>query len=132
MNRQSLLLLSLAIGAALTAFLFKTVQKNRMEDHREHAEIALSQIQETIVLKKLWRNNNQKKALITIKSTLPADKIKRFHLERAKASIELSGLSGKDLNRLLSRLSSLPLRFKSVKIERYRNEVYALECLCAW
>ena len=132
MNRRNLLFLGLAVGAALAAFFFKTVQNKRMEQHRKNTEIALSQIQETIALEKLWRNNNQKKALMAIKSILPADKIKRFHLERTKASIELSKLSGKELNHLLSRLSSLPLRFKSLSIERHKSEVYTLECLCTW
>lgn len=132
MNRRNLLLLVLAVGAALAAFFFKTVQNKRTQQHRERTEIALSQIQETIALEKLWRNNSQKKALIAIKSSLPADKIKKFHIERTKASIGLSKLSGKELNHLLSRFFSLPLQFKSLNIERHKNEVYTLECLCTW
>ncbi|WP_292657746.1 hypothetical protein [Nitratifractor sp.] len=131
MSQRNLLLLGLALAITLAAFLFKTVQHRELEQKQKQTQIALAQIQKTVALEKIWRGKGLPKKLDRLKNEFPKEKIKAFRFKHKKAAIAFQNLSGRELNRLVSKLASLPLQFKTLVIERQKDR-YSMECTCLW
>ncbi|NPA51185.1 MAG: hypothetical protein GXO02_06115, partial [Epsilonproteobacteria bacterium] len=79
----------------------------------------------------LWQAKGIYSKLQALTSTFPNSGRRAVRLERRKLALSLENLSDKELNRILGKLASLPIRFKQLDILR-SNDKFRLECLCNW
>lgn len=93
------------------------------QDHQE--------VQKVIALQKLWGSKGIKSKIDKVISTTPKGKIINYKIKRSRLDLKLSGLSDRELNKILTKLSMLPIQFKSLKVAR-DGEKFLMECLCVW
>ncbi len=125
--RRALLILAAVLMFASLAY--RTFEAHRLETVRRQSEQTLKEVAATVALERLWHTKDWKKKLPRLRQMLPQNEIKRFELKGEKLSILLEGVEGKDLNRFLSRLESLPLQIQTLEVQGEKNR-YRMECRC--
>ncbi len=125
--RRTLLILAAVLMFASLAY--RIFEAHRLETVRHQSEQTLKEVTSTVALERLWHTKDWKKKLLHLRQILPQNEIKRFELKGEKLSILLEGVEGKDLNRFLSRLESLPLQIQTLEVQGEKNR-YRMECRC--
>jgi len=103
------------------------------KDYNQNVNLALNQAKEVeniAQLQNLWSAKGVVKKLNNFLNTIPSNK-KRVAINRKKATISFIDMNERELNRALSKLASLPIKFNSLNITRSGNK-FSLECLCVW
>lgn len=124
----------LLLGALLLlsgSWFFKIYEAQRLERIEQESAKTRQQLQETLALQKLWEAKGLEKKLETIRRLIPPPQRKRFLKRHRSLELQVEGMEGRRLNRLLSKLGSLPLRFQKLDITRH-NDRYSMECRCKW
>ena len=126
-NKGSLIVIaSLIFLAASVLFSYSSKKEYLKESKRAKQEIA--ELKETKDLQKLWRAKGMKSKL---NKALASFGSKNLKIERKKATLTASNLSYTQLNKMLNKLASLPLRFEELKVDK-RGDNFDLECKCVW
>ena len=130
-QHEFIVLVSLLI--LIAAITFKAYQHKQMESKRAEANTMIAKIEDVATMKKLWYKNKKiSQKLLSIKSALPAQKIKKFQLGKRKATIILEQLNGSELNKITGKyLASIAIQITELQIDR-NGKNYTLELRCKW
>ena len=115
----------------LLAFIFKSKESSNFLKKSQEINRAIAEVKETKELEKIWNPVHIKRKLEFIRSVIPSNSIKYYNIKRRKVEISVDKLSGRDLNNLISKLSSTPVKFTTMDIKRDGDE-YSMECICQW
>ena len=130
MNKNILLIIVSALILAV-AIIFDITAKNEYKHKVIDIKKEAHEIKEVAKLQNLWSGRGVKSKLERVIRTLPSNKKSNIEFKRTKAKLSFVNLTDRELNRILGRLASLPVRFKNLTIKRV-NENFNLECLCVW
>jgi hypothetical protein len=125
------LLLGATFLLAMIAFFYR---HNAIRDYRSiqtETTTSLAEIQEVSNLKRLWNSKGVRTKLNQLKGVIPASSFTLFTIDQHKTHLRAEKLDGPHLNRLISRIGSLPVEILSLKVDR-RGEQYTMECRCKW
>lgn len=125
------LLLGGALLLALAAFFYRQSAARDYRALQTETKTTLAEIREVSDLKHLWSSKGIRAKLNRLKSVVPASSFTLFSVDRHKAHLKAEKLDGPHLNRLISRIGSLPVEILSLKVQR-RGEQYTMECRCKW
>jgi len=125
------LLIMLSALILLAAIIFDISAKNGYKNRVKELRVESKEIREVASLQRLWGAKGIKSKLDRVLRVIPNSKRKVVNIKRTKAQLSFVNLTDKELNRLLGKLASLPLRFKTLSVNRV-NENFNLECLCVW
>jgi hypothetical protein len=123
----------LAISALFLAasILFSITQKSNYKKALNSIKQESAQVEKIAALQQLWKAKGMKSKVEKVLNLAPASKKERLAIKRGKADIKLNSLTDRELNKILTKLSMLPLQFKKLQIVR-SGEEFVLECLCVW
>jgi len=110
---------------------YSYTQSRRLAQAEEEARNTHREIRDILALKALWDDRNLPEKARKIRSLLRPEQIEDFTLKKRKLEMKTRNLSGRDLNRLMGKLGALPLRIRTLKIQR-SGDRYRLECQCKW
>jgi len=124
----------LAIAIA-TLFLIGSIAYNysarkSYEDNLNRINAQIDDIKYIKNLKRVWSAKAITKKINKALSSVPA-KSKKVLIKRKKATISLKSLNERTLNTALSKLASLPINFRELKVAK-SGRMYELECKCDW
>ena len=126
-----LLIVSAALLILIASIAFDISQKRAYYQNQAKVQKDIDEIKSVAAMQRLWKAKGIKSKINRILNLIPANKRKNVKLSRSKAQLNLSNLSDRELNKVLSKLAMLPIEFKSLNIKR-ENQNYSLECLCVW
>lgn len=115
----------------IVSVLFAISQKQNFNKTVVQAKQEAAEIDKVSQLQKLWSAKGMVSKLNRALKIIPSSKKPVLNIKRTKARFTLKGLSQKEFNRVLGKLSSLPIRYKSLKATR-NGDTFTLECLCDW
>ncbi len=129
MNKNIIVVL-VAFVFALAALAFKYYQKNEFQKQVSQLE---KEKKELFYIKELERIWSAKQIRMKVSQALAniEEKKKRINFSRKKLTLFLNDLTDKEINLALSKLASLPLKFKDLKLQK-SGENFKMECVCVW
>ena len=128
---KNLLIVVAALLILIASIAFDISQKRAYYQNQAKVQKDIDEIKSVAAMQKLWKAKGIKSKINRILNSIPANKRKNVKISRSKAQLNLSNLSDRELNKVLSKLAMLPIEFKSLNIKR-DNQNYSLECLCVW
>jgi len=120
-----------ALAFMLAAGIYKSYETRRLDKLQQQSQTAVQELQDTLALKALWDDKELRKKAEKLRTLLKEDQLTSFQLKQRSLELQAQKLSGRELNRLMSKLGSLPLQIQSLEISR-SNDYYTLECKCKW
>ncbi|MFK5975627.1 MAG: hypothetical protein QM493_03870 [Sulfurovum sp.] len=90
----------------------------------------LSDMRNVIALKKLWTDKKTSQRVAKLKSIVPISKVK-WSNKRKKVKASYRDLSARELNKLISKILSLPIEIKLLTIQNI-SKSYSVEFKCKW
>ncbi len=128
---KNLLIVVAALLILIASIAFDISQRRAYYQNQAKVQKEIDEIKSVAVMQKLWKAKGIKSKINRILNSIPANKRKNVKISRSKAQLNLSNLSDRELNKVLSKLAMLPIEFKSLNIKR-DNQNYSMECLCVW
>jgi hypothetical protein len=125
------MILAAVVLLTILAFFYRYKEVRNYQSLQQETQTTLSQIREITDLKRIWSTKGLRTKLDRLKGVVPATSFKVFSIEQHKAHLRAEGLDGLHLNRLLSRIGSLPVAILSLKVQR-QGDRYTMECRCKW
>jgi len=113
------------------AIIYRHGAVNSLHESRAEFDMASKEIKETISLRKLWSSKGLRRKIKSLGATVSPSSVKSMVIDRNKAKIVLTGLSGRELNSFLGKLAGMPVVFRRLDI-RLEGEKYRMECICGW
>jgi len=130
MSKNAIILALSALFLA-ASILFSITQKKSYEQSLTNLKEEHSQVEHIAALQQLWKAKGMKGKIEKIINRASKSKIERLNIKRGKADIKLNSLTDIEFNKILTKLSMLPLQFKKLQIVR-NGDQFILECLCVW
>lgn len=127
---KNIVLLAISSIFLIASIAFSYMQKKSFNASLERVKQESIEVKEVASLQQLWKAKGIKSKINKILNPLPSSK-KSVIFERSKVNIKLKNLSDRELNKVLTKLSMLPVQFKKLQILR-SGELFTLECLCVW
>ncbi|GEM_PF-2106357 len=124
-------MVGVALLALIFAYLFKNVSRSHFDETRALVKRSVEEIEEAKRLKSLWHVGNMRKRVEALGSAVAPSKLSAFKIQRRKVTMFVKDLKASELNRLVNKIASMPLRIEKLSIER-KNNGFTLECLCKW
>lgn len=128
---KNLLIVVAALLILIASIAFDISQRRAYYQNQAKVQKEIDEIKSVAAMQKLWKAKGIKSKINRILNSIPANKRKNVKISRSKAQLNLSNLSDRELNKVLSKLAMLPIEFKSLNIKR-DNQNYSMECLCVW
>jgi len=128
---KNLLIVVISLIFLIASIAFDFMQKRVYVKTKTEVETQVAEIKSVAALQDLWKAKGIKSKIERILNRVPKNKKANVKISRAKATINLSNLTDKELNRVLSKLAMLPIEFKTLNIKR-ANQNYSMECVCVW
>jgi len=129
MNKNTIII-ALSTLFLIGAVAFSYIQKQNFFKELEDIKVQKQEIEQTIALQKLWKAKKVKSKIESALSFLKNDQ-KYLKIDKNKAVVNLANLNEKELNRVLSKLASMPIQLKNLDIKKVGNN-FTLECKCVW
>ena len=129
MNKNSIII-ALSTLFLIGALIFSYIQKQKFFKELEDIKVQKQEIVQTIALQKLWRAKRVKSKIESAVASLKNNQ-KYLKIDKNKAVVNLANLNEKELNRVLSKLASMPIQLKNLDIKKVGNN-FTLECKCVW
>ncbi len=127
---QNELIAVLAFLLMLTGFVYKNAQLASQAQSAASAREAVSELKEVIALKKVWADKKTSQKIDKLKTLVPASKI-TWSKKGKKVTAVYKGLNAKELNKLVSKLLSLPVMITELDIKK-TDATYHVEFKCKW
>jgi len=126
-------LTAIIIGASIliAGAIFGFMQKNSYFKEMKRIEIEQKEVKDIITLQRIWKAKGIKSKINSALSNLKKTQKLKIDIKKTKANLNLANLSEKELNRILSKLASMPIVFKSLDINKIGQQ-YTMECKCDW
>jgi len=128
---KNIILIAISLLFLVGSIIFSYLQKKNYYNSLNRVKQESIEVKEVASLQQLWKAKGIKKRIQRVIGPIAPAKKERVNFKRNKVDIKLNTLTDKELNRVLTKLSTLPLQFKKLKIVRSGDE-FILECLCVW
>jgi hypothetical protein len=128
---QNEIMIGAAVLILLGGFLYQRGMMRKLEASQVRTRQAAQEIQETVVLQKVWSAKGIQSKLQAFGRSVPGAKVQTFNLQKQKLTAVFNGLSGQELNALATRMASMPVRIESFVVDRSGDQ-YAMRCVCSW
>jgi len=125
------LLLSAALLFMVLSFGYKTLMHSSLKNSQEDLVSAKAQISEIIALQELWGDKKITKKVKALEKVLSPSKVASFSVKGKKLTALFKDMSIGELNRLTSKIVSLPLSLEKFNLKQEPNG-YQLEVKCKW
>ncbi len=129
MNKNILIVLIAALFA-IFAIAFSYYQKHQFNQELHQINTTKKEILYIKDLERIWSAKGIKRKIQRALSQINSRK-KTIEIKRKKVTINLNDLTDKEINKALSKLASLPLQFKELKLNK-SGENFNMECKCVW
>ncbi len=129
LNRNLLILLGILFVIGSVFFDYK--QKRDFNQNISQLQSEQKEIESVAKLQKMWLAKGMIKKINKIANSVSASKKVNSTVKRSKAKLKFKNLTYSELNRVLSKLASLPVRFNYLNIQKEKNN-YLMECSCVW
>lgn len=129
LNRSLLILLGILFVIGSVFFDYK--QKRDFNQNISQLQSEQKEIESVAKLQKMWLAKGMIKKINKIANSVSASKKVNSTVKRSKAKLKFKNLTYSELNRVLSKLASLPVRFNYLNIQKEKNN-YLMECSCVW
>jgi len=127
---QNELIVLLAFLLLVTGFVYKSTQLALQAENAASAREAVSELKEVIALKKIWADKKISQKVDKLKILIPASKVS-WSKKGKKVTAVYKGVNAKELNKLVSRLLSLPVVITKLDIKK-TDATYHVEFKCKW
>ena len=127
---KNLILITISSIFLIGSIAFSITQKDEFANSLERVKKESFEVNSIASLQQLWKAKGVKSKIQKILNPISSSK-KSVIFERSKVDIKLKNLNDKELNRVLTKLSMLPISFKKLQVIR-KGEQFSLECLCVW
>ena len=127
---KNILAIAIATLFLIGSIVYNYSARKSYEDNLNRINTQIDDIKYIKNLKRVWSVRGIKKKINKALSGVPA-KSKKVLIKRRKATISLKSLNERTLNTALSKLASLPINFRELKVDKSGNS-YELECKCDW
>ncbi len=114
----------------LSGYIYKNSQINSQAEGAVNSQKSLSQIENVISLKKLWSDKKTTKNIKKLKTIVAKSKVK-WSRKNKKLKASFSELSARELNKVLTKLSNIPVQIKTLNIKKTASS-YSVEFQCKW
>lgn len=121
----------LAVVFMIGAGAFNLYQSQRLKQVEREVRNTQTELRDTLALKALWDTKGLREKVEKLRGLVRSDQMETFRLKKHMLELRARKLSGRDLNRLMSKLGALPLQIQELEISR-SNDLYTLECRCKW
>ncbi len=122
---------ALLFFVAFGAFLFQSYRHERLSDLTVKKTETLRTLEETMILKRTWGDRERIKQAVSSLHAYMTNKRSTWRQSGTKVDVAYEKLSGKELNRVLSKWFSFPLRIEKVSSVK-GAEGYRLEVVAKW
>ncbi len=127
---KNIIIIAISAIFLVASVAFSYMQKKSFNASLDRVKQESLEIKEVASLQQLWKAKGIKSKIQRVLNQIPASK-KSLNFKRGKVDMKLKSLSDRELNKVLTKLSMLPIQFKKLQILR-NGEVFTLECLCVW
>jgi hypothetical protein len=126
-------LIAVLIGAIflIGSVIFSYTQKSGYFKASNEFKIEQNELKDIITLQRIWKAKGVKSKINSAISSLKKSQKLKVEIKKSKAYLSLANLNEKELNRVLSKLSSMPIKFESLDINKI-NDNFTMECKCDW
>ena len=124
------LIVGLAFMLMLMAFFYKNAQISSQAEQLFTMKQEVRDFKEIIAYKRVWGDKGLSKKIDKLQTIVPASKI-TWSKKGKKLTARYSGLTPKELNKMMTKLMSLPVQIAGLDIARV-GENYNVECKCKW
>ena len=124
------LIVLLSFILMLAAFFYKNAQVASQAEQLFSMKQEVRNFKEIIAYKRLWGDKGLSKKIDRLKTVVPASKV-TWSKKGKKLTARYSGLTPKELNKMMTKLMSLPVQIAGLDIARV-GENYNVECKCKW
>jgi len=126
------IILLLSVLFALFAFIYKLSENNDVQENKANIQQQVQQIHTIDKLKKQWGGKNLANKVKTLKSVVPASKIKLFNKKSKKLTASYIGLTSNELNKVTNKLINMPVQIVLLNITKSSKNQYTMELTCKW
>ena len=127
---KNILAIAIATLFLIGSIVYNYSARKSYEDNLNRINTQIDDIKYIKNLKRVWSAKAITKKINKALSSVPA-KSKKVLIKRKKATVSLKSLNERTLNTTLSKLASLPINFRELKVGKSGN-LYELECKCDW
>jgi len=128
---KNIMLIAFSLLLLAGAVAFDYIQKKEFTQNLQRIKEDNFEVKKVASLQQLWKAKGMKSKIQRVLANIRANKKERVEFKRNKVDIKLNNLSDKELNRVLTKLSMLPIQFKKLQIRR-NGQDFILECVCVW
>lgn len=124
------MIVTVALLFALVALAYKYTHRSVVHHESLQMQQTLQQIQEASSLKSRWSDRKTAQKLASLRTLSPASKVV-WKKSGKKLTATFKDLSGKEANRLITKLLNIAVQIDMLKIER-KQKNYTVEVVCKW
>lgn len=124
------MIVTAALLFALGALGYKYTHRSGVHSENLQMQQTLQQIQEAAALKARWSDRRTEQKLASLRTLFPASKVV-WKKSGKKLTATFKDLSGKEANRLITKLLNIAVQIVTLKIER-KQKNYTVEVACKW
>ncbi len=124
------LVLLFAFMLMVAALLYKNGQISSQANYAENTRDTVGDLKDIIALKKVWSDSKIAKKIENLKELIPSSKMK-WNNKNKRISVSYSGLTARELNKLVTKILNLPVEISILKMEK-RDLFYDVEFKCKW
>ena len=124
------ILLAVALLFALSAFTYKYVHRSNIQQERQEIRHSLTTFQKAIALKNRWGDRNIGQKIESLHRLFPASKVV-WKKRSKKLNATFHNLSGRETNKLLSKLFNVAVQITKLHIESEAKN-YRVDIACKW
>jgi len=116
--------------AMLSALLYKNIQISSSSQEMSSLKQTVREFKELVVLQKTWADKTASKKVEKLEKIVPVSKVK-WSKKGKKLTASYKNLNSNELNKLITKILSLPVQIQVLKIKR-NSSSYAVEFKCKW
>ncbi len=128
---QNELIVLIALLLMLTAYFYKHNQAKRVDETKKEVSLSLGELGEIIALKNQWGDPELSNKIKKIEKSVDKKNIKSFTIKNKKLTASLSGLSSKEMNKIITILENTAVQIINLKVTNIEGE-YSMEFKCKW
>ena len=126
------LILLLTLLFVLATFIYKVSAHTYVKENQIKINQEITQITNIVNLKKQWGGKGISKKVQSLKTLVPASKVKSFKKSSKKLLASYKGLTTNELNKLTNKLLNIAVQINQLKIQKNSKNNYVMEFICKW
>lgn len=127
---QNELIAFMAFLLMFGSYLYKYGQISAQQEYVSETKNTVEEIKEVIALQKIWSDKKIAQNVNKLQTLIPASKV-NWSSKGKKVTAMYKGLSGGELNTLVTKILTLPVEIKKLSVEN-KGSSYDVEFQCEW